>query len=231
MKNKTIWSLILNSLIVISSGYGIYLSFYAQGFMSRGAILYYTIQSNLFVLIISLIFVIINIKKLYGKKVDKQIFYFLKYISTVAITITFLVFSLLLAPQLILNNTGKYLFSLGNLTVHFISPILAIISFLYTDNNLKIQRRTYLCGLIGPLYYLILALILSLISEKKLFIGLDGTPSKVPYFFLDYITNGWFTLSNNLFKIGSFYWIMFCVILTILIARLYLKIISKKIIN
>lgn len=228
MKKKTIWSLILNSLIVISSGYGVYLSLFAHGFMSKGTILYYTIQSNLFVLLISIIFIIVDIKKLKGEKSNQQVFYLLKYISTVAITITFLVFSLLLTPQMILNNTGNYLLSLGNLTVHFISPILAIVSFLCFDNSLKIKRRTYLYGLIGPLYYLFLALILSLISEKGLFMGIDGLPSKAPYFFLDYTSNGWFTLSNNIFKIGSFYWIVFCVFLTILIARLYLRVIPKK---
>lgn len=120
---------ILNIAVIISSIIGLLYTIKGSAFMSTSALYYYTIQSNIWILLIMLVFVICDIFKF---KIP-PILYIIKYIITVGITLTFLVFLFLLTPQIIITGDPTYLLSASNLTLHFISPILAIISFIYCD--------------------------------------------------------------------------------------------------
>lgn len=215
--------LILNIIVIISSLIGLIKTFSDYTFMSTSALYYYTIQSNILITIIMIIFAIYN---LFNFKIT-QILYIIKYIFTIGITITFLVFLLMLTPQIITTGNIEYLFSITNLTLHFISPIISIISFIFFD-NLKFNKKYYYLGLTMPLLYLIFSFFVAKINPVGIFKNFDGTTSKFPYFFLDYETNGWFSITNDFFKVGTFYWIIiiFCVIL--LISVLLLNMNNKR---
>lgn len=219
---KSFYNILILSLIVISSSLGIYLTLKNSNFMSTSAFYYYTIQSNIVILIISLIFIIINIFNIH----INNLLYCIKYIGTIGITVTFIVFLLLLTPQIMITGKVSYLFTLDNITLHFISPLLSITSFIYYD-KIYYKKTTYLMSVIMPICYMGFIYINSLLNSKPLFQNFNGTLTKYPYFFFDYETNGWFSITTNIFKLGSFYWIIILSIVVILLGK-FLLFLNKK---
>lgn len=66
--------------------------------------LYFTVQSNVTIIAIGLVLAIYALQRILRKQaVIKNWVYLVKYVFTVAITITFLVFAFMLAPTLFLR--------------------------------------------------------------------------------------------------------------------------------
>lgn len=223
MKQKKIgllFSILIKTLIIVFCVLGVASTATGEGYMAQKLFLYFTVQSNIWIAVISLIFLIIDIIKL--KKPNLQIpniLYLIKFMFTVAITLTFLVFSVMLTPTLIVQGTGWYLRTLENICLHNIVPILAIIDFCLYDYKFVTKKSTFVWGITMPLYYLCFALISS-------FSGADfGDGAKVPYFFLDYQANGWFNLGNG--KFGVIYWLIVILILVIVISLVLVWIKNK----
>lgn len=216
MKNNKI-SIIIKSIAIISSIYGIIKTY--QGPMS---FTYFTILSNIFVSIILFIFLI---KDLYiHKKNNKYInyLYITKFIATISITLTFFVFLTILAPTLEGGVLHAYLDNgAGSLCVHFITPILAIIDFLFFSKDYKSEKIHSLYATIPPLLY-----VLFIVVGSSL--GLRWGTMYAPYNFLNYhAKTGWFGFDLSLFGwetlgIGVFYMLVFLSVLFILIGLLFL---------
>lgn len=221
MKEKT-RSIIYDVLIIFSSVLGIYLTITNGNFMGSRGFLYYTIQSNALIAIISSIFLYFKLK---NKKISNSL-YLIKYVFTVGISLTLLVFSFVLAPQM-LGEYNDYLFSVGNLTVHFISPILAILSFIFFD-KIKLKSHTYLYGFILPLFYFLFVLALTSFSSKALFMDLKGVYSRFPYLFMDFETNGWFRTNGSIWHLGFFYWLIILFSLIIITSKLLIFLNTKR---
>lgn len=173
-------------------------------FMSAAAFLFFTVQSNLWIAAISIPFIVYDIKRLKGEKVVvPQWVYKIKFIFTVAITLTFLVFSLMLSPQMIATGYVSYLYSMSNIFLHNLVPICAIIDWSLNDYECKTGPKYLLYGAIMPLLYYIFAMIASVS-------GVDfGNGARVPYFFMEYYTYGWFRIGNG--GIGTAYWFILLV--------------------
>ena len=194
---KNILKILIKLTLIIVGTIGIMMTASEKTFMGDGVtFMFFTIQSNITIIIMSLIFLIDNILFLFRKKsFINQVLLLLKYTFTIAITITFLVFFVILAPTV----STSYLFSFKNFSVHAIVPVLAITDFFLFDKDIKLTKVNCLLGCAMPLYYL-----------AFVFIGVPlgfnyGGRLYVPYFFLDYKKYGWFSLENG---IGVFYWIM-----------------------
>ncbi len=215
-------SILLEILIIISSIYGVFITA-DNGFMSVEKFLYYTIQSNIFILIICAIFLIFKLSK---KKIPNYL-YVIKYICTVGISITFLVFAFILVPQLGLTSMN-YLLSPSNMSVHLISPILAIIDFMLYD-KIKMTKNTYLSSCLMPVIYATIIIGMSFITDAALFGSMaSGQMQRFPYFFMDYETNGWFTLTKDFTRLGAFYWVIIIWGLALLLGKLFLKVNQKN---
>jgi len=169
--------------------------------------LFFAVQSNITISLVCLVFFIDNIIKLFGGRgfVGKALM-MTKYVFTVAITITFLVFFVALAPLL----PTEYLLSFKNLSLHLIVPLLALCDFFVFDTDIRLNAKNCLFGLFMPLYYLIFFLIGIPLGFRYL-----GGDNVAPYFFLDYKTYGWLKISKN--GIGVVYW---CLIMLVFIAGL-----------
>lgn len=134
---------------------------------------YFTNQSNLLVLIV---FIIINLKLN-----DNKHFKYLAFITLISISITGIVFHLLLSDTLG-NNTGIItsihdLNNFQNLITHTISPIYYLLYyFIFIKESINIKE--FFTGLIHPLMYFLIILILSPITNFY------------PYPFLDVSKNG-----------------------------------------
>lgn len=119
-----------------------------------GAFKFFTVDSNLFAGIISIIFIYLNISIIKGK--EKEIsnkMYILKLMATTAVSLTFLVVFIYLGN--IAENGIKSLLQNSNLFLHLIIPVLNIVDFilLKKDNNISYKHAFY--GLIPTVIYAI----------------------------------------------------------------------------
>ena len=204
-------NLLIEALLISIGTYGILLNVARGGsFMgSTSSFMYFTIQSNITIVAITLIFFVLKIIELISKKsLINNVLLHIKFVFTVAITITFLVFFILLAP----SNSSSYLTSLNNLTVHAVVPVLALIDFFFFDNDIEFNKFSPLFGALPPLAYLGYVFIC-------VGIGARFNGDLVPYFFLDYQRLGRFTLSGN--SIGVFYYILILLIAIIFLCYLF----------
>ena len=91
---------------------------------------YYTVDSNLLALITSCIYVVFSFL---NKEIKKYVS-ILKYISTLSLSVTFIVVIFVLAPMY--NFAYKYLlFNNELLYYHTLCPIIAIISFVFFEEH------------------------------------------------------------------------------------------------
>lgn len=158
MKKKT--SLIINAVIFILTVFASFLMFTgikitngAEPILETtklGMFKFFTVDSNLFMGIVSLIFVIKN------KSITKNM-YRIKLMSTTAVSLTLIVVLAYLAP--ISQGGLKSMLQNSNLFFHLIIPVLSIINFTIFENTNKLKIKDTLYGLIPTIIYAILYVI------------------------------------------------------------------------
>ena len=161
-------SLVLNIIIFIFTLLAIIMMFtgikFSNGYepvletTKLGMFKFFTVDSNLFMGIISLIFVIFEILILKGKKIKISTeLYILKLMSTTAVGLTFFVVFIYLGPI----SKGGILSMLrnSNLFLHLIIPVLSIITFVFFEKNNKLKFRDTFWGLVPTLLYAIFYLV------------------------------------------------------------------------
>lgn len=168
--NKYKISLILNIIIFMMVICASIMMFTGFRFMPGEIILesnklgmfkFFTVDSNLFMGIISLLFAIFEIRTLRGK-IDEipKYMYILKLMATTGVTLTFVVVFAYLWPLV----GSLYLMILNsNLFFHLLVPVFSMITFVFFEKNNKISFKYSFYGLIPiimyGLYYLINVLI------------------------------------------------------------------------
>ena len=132
MKNK--FDLLFKIIIVIVSGVGLYLNF--NLLTIRDSIIYFTIQSNLLCFIFYFSIVILMITK---KLKKNDIYYILKGMVTMAITITFFVYWLILS-----SGEGMEVYighDLENYFVHLFTPLLVIFDYIILGKKGNLKKN------------------------------------------------------------------------------------------
>lgn len=219
MKNNKLLSIIIKLIAIISSVYGI-----IRVYSGPITFTYFTTLSNVFISIVLFIFLIKEIySSIKGRKVLlNNYFYITKFLATISMSLTFFAFLTLLAPTIEGGFINAYLGNgAGSLCVHFITPILAIIDFLFFDHEYKAKKSHSIYATIPPLMYVVFVVIASTL-------GLKWGNMYAPYNFLNYHTStGWFGFDLSKFGweslgIGVFYMIIFLSLLFILIGRLFI---------
>ncbi len=172
--------------------------------------MYFTTQSNIFIALCMGLLLYYD----FAEKPVPTVILILHHISVTAVTLTFLVFAIFLGP-FIPELSVSYFYSVQNLTLHNIVPLLAIGQYLYDDNR-DIPDYTKYLGLLSGVIYVIFVYIVH-------FLGGNFGATLFPYFFLDYKTFGWLTISEG--KIGILYWWIVIILLLLGISLLlyYLK--------
>ena len=195
---KLITQLFIRIALAVVGIVGIILTVASSSFMGDTvAFRFFTVQSNITIIIIELIYAFDALLQLFGKKsISNHVLLMIKYIFTVAITITFLVFVFMLAPTLSVD----YLLSYNNFSLHFIVPILALVDFFIFNSDIKLNKSNCLWGVAMPVYYVIYFLIG--VPMERTYINGD----LAPYFFLNYEQITWFSFTDK--GPGVFYWIL-----------------------
>ena len=213
-KKQFITSLVLKSILIISVIIGVIVSATSESeFMSGNMIfMYFTIQSNILIAIVCLIGLIFLLKNFKANR----IWYVIKLVSTISITLTGLVFTFMLAPTL-----GYQAWNLANILTHVIVPVSAVFDFFVVGISMIFKKKDVIYVIIPPLLYAIYAGIGYKLDWKF------TTEYNYPYFFLNWGSKaGAFGFCSELPYIGVMYWIILLLLLLIGLGFLYLKIIN-----
>ena len=189
-----------------------------------GKITFFTVQSNLFVLIIMICSSIYDILILCGKNIKMPNFiFYLKHISTTAISITFLVFGVILTPVLLKQELSNVVLSYSSIVMHQIIPVVAIIDWILDKPKKKVNYYFAPLAWSFPLYYYFFTLVIKEVGVTFPYYE-NGvtTESKFPYFFLDYEKYGWFRTDGE--YIGVVYWLLIITLFVFAVSSLLILI-------
>ena len=104
----------------------------------------------------------------------------LKGAFTMYITITFVVFAILLSP--FYQPTGYAAFS--NIVLHYITPIAFIVDWVFTENKVRYKWNYLIYWIIYPLCYIIFIIIHGTFTGSYLYYFLDISELGIPVFFI-----------------------------------------------
>jgi hypothetical protein len=189
-------------LLGILAAFGIF-----SGQFYETALLYYTEQSNILVLIFFGVVIYKTATDLYKKGKIGSSSYFPRVSGGIllAIMLTMIIFWSLLAQDIASTFGWNYLFSFKNLGVHLITPILMIFDYIMFNEKGKVKKNDPYIFSIVPLLYLTQAMILGF-SGVNYSIDKSGQIVHFPYFFIDYYAIGLWIIPSilgiSLFYIG-----------------------------
>ena len=214
-KSKLV-SCILKAVVIISAAVGIFLSSGAgrRAFMGGSRVfMYYTIQSNIAIAAVCLIGAVLMMR---GRPVPNR-WYTVKFVGTVAITLTGVVYCTMLAPLL-----GDAAWRLNNVLTHVVVPLAAILDLFVTGVSGSIPRRSVFLVTIPPAAYAIYAGIGYIAGWQFS----DG--ANYPYFFLNWGSPaGAFGFTKELPFMGCVWWILVIFLFLIVIGYIYLLILDR----
>ena len=212
---QKIASIFLKAIVIISACLGTFLSWNAgrDTFMGgKTVFMFFTIQSNIAVAIISLIGLIMLLRK--GRFSD--LWYIIKFVGTVSITLTGVVFCFVLAPTL-----GTRAWNFQNVLTHVIVPFASIIDFFITGILSYIKKRDTVWVVVPPLIYAIYAGIGYMLNWQF------AEGYNYPYFFLNWGSPaGAFGFTSELPFMGTAWWILALLVGLIVVGLVYLVIID-----
>lgn len=208
-------SYILKTIVILSAAIGVFLSAYAgrNAFMGGSRVfMYFTIQSNIAVALISVIGCCLMLKR---KKVG-EVWHVIQFVGAVAITLTGTVFGFVLAPTL-----GANAWNIQNTLTHLVVPIAAVVDFFVVACGENIRKRNVVYVIIPPILYAIYAGI-GYVRGWEFARGFN-----YPYFFLNWGSKaGAFGFSKELPYMGTAWWILALLVFLIIVGCCYLMIIG-----
>lgn len=231
-KKEIVIGIIIKTIAILASVYGLVLSM--KDVMS---LTYFTNLSNILIDFISGVFLVSDIIKLKSNgSVDLKTnaLYIVKFLFTISITLTFLVYLLILAPTAEDGILSAYFSDGGgSFCVHFLGPVLAIIDFIFFDYEYESVTKHAFYGIIPPLCYVGFIVVLGTFGVRW------SGKMYAPYNFINYgAKTGWFgfdlsQIGGESLGIGVFYMIIILVLIFLGIGRVYLmlKNLRKKKIN
>ena len=214
------FSLILELTIAacVTAGVTLTAKVASGGFMGGAtAILYFTVQSNIWIgatALVAAVFTAINIAR--KKSGIPHALWIIKYVFTVSITLTGVVFCGVLAPTM----PGAFA-SPANILTHVAVPVLSIADFFVGEKD-DIGYKEFLYSWIPPLYYLVFAGIGYALDWNF------GMGNNYPYFFLNWDSPaGVFGFADGIYFMGTFYWIIAIVLFVSAIALAYIALVRR----
>ena len=215
-KTRKIISLVLKAAVIISAATGTFLSAYAgRGTFMGGSrvFMFFTIQSNVLMALICAAGVIF----LFRKRAVSNTWRVIKLVGTVSITLTGVVFAVLLAPIL-----GNKAWNLQNTLTHVVVPVAAVADYFVLLAGAGVKKRNVLYVLIPPFLYVIYAAV-------GYVQGWEFVKGQIyPYFFLNWGGPlGAFGFSNAFPFMGCVWWIAVLMLFLLLVGWCYLAITDR----
>lgn len=221
-KKDTWISFWIKMIAVLSSVYGLVLTVRSLKTFS-----YFTTLSNVAIDVVLLAFMVADVLliKSNGEKMIKtNLWYIIKFLFTVSITITFLVFMFILAPTMSGGIWAAYFDYYGySFCLHFLTPFLAIVDFLLYDYEYVSTGKHAVYATFPALTYVLFVTIAA-------YSGVRWGNMYAPYNFLNFgVATGWFGFDLSLLGpeslgIGVAYMIVVLVIIFLILGYFFLKI-------
>lgn len=193
MTRKKLFALLLRSLIIILAVLGIanYLGL-LEGKFNPKTLSYYTIQSNILILFY-FGYVVLFMVRHWGGLTPETISPFPRFKGglTYAITITAIVYNVILVPNLFTMSSYQP-YGLFDNIVHIVVPLMVVIDWLIIDPKPVYQMTDPLAWQMIPFLYLVFVLIRAQIG------GLLTAKSRYPYFFIDIDRYGMAAVLGNI---------------------------------
>ncbi len=167
-------------------------------------LIYYTTLSNLLCFIVMIIVSVQNVKDVKNKNLSgcNEKITKLKFYSTIAILVTFLVYNILLTDNMFHPGWNN----LGNLTKHIFCPLLFVFDFILFDKHHSIKWYDCLLCAGLPMLYVLFILV------RGALLPADFVGTIYPYFFLNV---------SELGLGGVLLWVLILFVVFILIAGLF----------
>ena len=184
-------------------------------------LLYFTNLSNIWIGLTCLIAVILLLLNKENAK-SYRVLIIIKYVFTVSITITCLVFCCLLAPFAETENYNAW--NLASVFAHVIVPILSVIDFFIDDYKIVFNKLHASFSVIPPLLYFLFSMILTAFNIDF------GRGTTYPYFFMNFHTEAGlfgFVSTTNPPQMGTIYWLILILGLILGISFLYRYIFNR----
>ena len=217
----------LKLLTVSVSLSGLILSFFsaqADGYSHWSKrLMYFTSQSNVWIILIFTAILIFEAVSKNKQANTENLLYLLKFVFTVSITLTAIVFCALLAP--FSHRNGYNAWTASSIMTHVITPTLAVFDLFYGKAPMQIKKHHALYSAIPPLLYLVFTSILCILKVDF------GRGDPYPYFFMNYYSPaGVFGFSDVMpFAIGSFYWMLLILGIVLSVSFCYACLLNKRI--
>ena len=177
IKNK-LTQIIFRTVYIVLGVIGIIgsLGYFKQSFNSNFYV-YYTNLSN-YICFGVILFLLIKSIKNFGNEQQKSenLLPKFRFMCLIMILVTCLVYNILLAKE---NTVAEYFFSLSNLIMHLILPIMFTLDWVLFTEHGKTKWSYPLLSLIMPLAYV------AIILFRALILGAEYTGLLYPYFFLN----------------------------------------------
>lgn len=173
-------------LVVILLGILINLGVF-RGTFQLGAMMFYTIQSNLLALVLFAVLSFRTISDIKKNGFNGETGYIprFKFVCIVNLLLTMVVYWTLLAPQMFEMSDVSPIWSFGNLSVHLIAPLGCLLDYILFTKPKGLKYRDVYATLIFPAAYLIFASVAGLMGYTYKLTA-SGSPSHYPYPFMDY---------------------------------------------
>lgn len=209
-------SYILKTIVIVSAVVGTAISAYGDGSSFMNGVqtfMYFTTQSNIAIAIICAV----GCYKLASGKAIGNLHYVIKYVGTVAITLTGVVFCFVLAPTL-----GANAWNVHNVLTHVVVPVVSIADFFIIAPGAGIKKKNVFFVIIPPILYAIYAGI-GYVNGWDFSDGYN-----YPYFFLNWGSPaGAFGFTDELPFMGTAWWILALFIFLLIVGFCYLTIVEK----
>ena len=210
-------SCVLKLIVIVSAAVGTVLS--AKG--ARGSIfmngsrafMFFTIQSNILIALICAV----GLCLLLRSRPVSRAWYVVKLTGTVSITLTGVVFAVMLAPLL-----GSMAWNVQNTLTHVVVPLAAVADFFVIAAGAGIPKKSIIWVLLPPLLYVIYAAV-GFVRGWEFIKG-----QNYPYFFLNWGSPaGAFGFTDRLPYLGCVWWILILLFFLLAVARAYLALADR----
>ncbi|MBP5193270.1 MAG: hypothetical protein J6126_00910 [Clostridia bacterium] len=174
-RSLNLLSLIANLSVVYFTAWSVIYNFRSDVYrpdrltVGWGSLRYFTVLSNVFAAIACAITFYFNVKNILRDEYKFPLWSVkLKYTATVSVTVTFLTVVFFLAPYSAILGSGYFtLFRYNNFYLHFLSPVLVILSFILSERAGELKFPLSFLGLAPTAIYSVLYTTMVLIGEER----------------------------------------------------------------
>ncbi len=207
---------IINAIVVVAAVIGVYLSYLGgrEAFMGGSSVfMFFTTQSNVAVAIICALNCFFLMK---GQKTG-EVWFVIRYVGTVAITLTGMVYCFVLAPSM-----GFQSWNVQNVLTHVVVPVVSVFVFFREGTEVEIRKRNVIFVIIPPVLYAIYAGV-GYVNNWQFVEGYN-----YPYFFLNWGSPaGAFGFTSELPFMGCVWWILALLVFLLVVGYGYLALLLR----